>query len=153
MSIEMGRRYTGDAVPSAVLRSMIDGFRGLEGGMESWSYCCLLGWHWEDCVIQNLCESSDYTAVYIHIHKHCKNTKSNKTNPSNKILKILEFENSQTKEGFPQTHRPPHTGAPDCPRVQRDGPSCCPHTVTQARHCIAVGVLYSLSLSLSFCQD
>ena len=43
MSIEMGRRYTGDAVPSAVLRSEMDGFRGLEGGMESWSYCCLLG--------------------------------------------------------------------------------------------------------------
>ena len=40
--------------------------------------------------------------------------------------------------------QPPHTGAPDCPRVRRDGPSCCPHTVTQARHCIAVGVLYML---------
>ena len=25
--------------------------------------------------------------------------------PSNKILKILEFEISQTKEGFPQTYR------------------------------------------------
>ena len=53
--------------------------------------------------VQILCESSDYTVVYIHIHIHCKNTNFHGKYPSNKILYILEFEISQSKEGFPQT--------------------------------------------------
>ena len=55
--------------------------------------------------VQIICESSDYTVVYIHINIHSKNTNSHGMYPSNKILKILEFEISQTKEGFPQTYR------------------------------------------------
>ena len=55
--------------------------------------------------VQIICESSEYTVVYIHINIHSKNTNSHGMYPSNKILKILEFEISQTKEGFPQTHR------------------------------------------------
>ena len=38
MSIEMGSRYKGEGVPS-VEDCEIDGCRGLEGGMESWSSC------------------------------------------------------------------------------------------------------------------
>ena len=71
------QRWAGGTKVPSVEDWEIDGCRGFEGGMESWSSCWSLGWHWEDWMIQILCESSDYTVVYIHIHIHCKHTNSN----------------------------------------------------------------------------
>ena len=64
---------------------------------------CLKGERWLATMLTR--NEKFILSAWSYISSQQENTNSHGMYPSNKILKILEFEISQTKEGFPQTHR------------------------------------------------